>query len=244
MLVNVFCWVGDGKCKLDLFKWKLCKVQKIFYIFGSWILVRLTCLKKWYAKSKKYFCFLVINNNGQVVEGYSLDRIKMTEWIWPKSVNMTEKLTTTNVNMVNLTENITFQSCSKVNVRRCVKFRSSSNVKVCCYQFFRSNSNCFLVILIRSSELASSCVLGKGHFVLCLSFLGGLERSLAFCNLLFTPFAITSNILIGILQVVSLFYLFFEKLALILLCLLLIFCIFKTVHCCSLSQVLPALIHA
>ena len=25
-------------------------------------------------------------------EGYSLDRIKMTKWIWLKSVNMTEKL--------------------------------------------------------------------------------------------------------------------------------------------------------
>ena len=39
-------------------------------------------------------------------EGYSLDRIKMTKWIWPKSVNMTEKLTRTNINMVNMTKNI------------------------------------------------------------------------------------------------------------------------------------------
>ena len=41
-----------------------------------------------------------------IKQGYSIDRIKMTEWICPKLVNMTEKLTTTNVNMVNLTENI------------------------------------------------------------------------------------------------------------------------------------------
>ena len=37
-------------------------------------------------------------------EGYSLDQIKMTEWIWPKTVNMMEKLTTTNTIMVSLTE--------------------------------------------------------------------------------------------------------------------------------------------
>ena len=36
-----------------------------------------------------------------------------------------------------------------------VKFRSSSNVKVRHCQFFSSDSNQFLVILIRSSELAS-----------------------------------------------------------------------------------------
>ena len=36
-----------------------------------------------------------------------------------------------------------------------VKFWSSSNVKVCCCQFFQSNSNQFLVILIRSSKLAT-----------------------------------------------------------------------------------------
>ena len=38
------------------------------------------------------------------LEGYSLDRIKMTEWIWPKSVNMTENFinitTTPNITMI------------------------------------------------------------------------------------------------------------------------------------------------
>ena len=33
------------------------------------------------------------------IEESSLDRIKMTEWIWPKFVNMTEKFTTTNTNI-------------------------------------------------------------------------------------------------------------------------------------------------
>ena len=42
-------------------------------------------------------------------EGYSLDPIKMTEWIWSQLVNLTENIinitTTTNMNPVNLTEN-------------------------------------------------------------------------------------------------------------------------------------------
>ena len=44
--------------------------------------------------------------NVYLLEGYSLDQIKMTEWIWPKLVNMTKKFTTTNINMVNMTKNI------------------------------------------------------------------------------------------------------------------------------------------
>ena len=36
--------------------------------------------------------------------GYSLDWIKITKWIWPKTVNMTKKLTRTNINIVNLTK--------------------------------------------------------------------------------------------------------------------------------------------
>ena len=54
---------------------------------------------KIHIKSEKY-------TNCYQKEGYSLDQIKMTEWIWLKSVNMTKKLTKTNVNMVNLVENI------------------------------------------------------------------------------------------------------------------------------------------
>ena len=44
--------------------------------------------------------------NLEIKEGYSLDRIKMNEWIWAKLVKMTEKLTTTNIYMVNMTKNI------------------------------------------------------------------------------------------------------------------------------------------
>ena len=82
-------------------------------------------------------------------EGYSLDWIKMTEWIWPKLVNMTENLTTTNINMVNLTENI-------LNITT-----TTTSLRFVVVNFFRSNSNQFLAISIRSSELASPKL---GHF--------------------------------------------------------------------------------
>ena len=38
------------------------------------------------------------------LEEYSLARIKMTEWIWPKFLNMIKEFTPANINMVNMTE--------------------------------------------------------------------------------------------------------------------------------------------
>ena len=46
--------------------------------------------------TQKQFCYLIN------VEECSLDQIKMTEWIWMKFVNMTEKFTTTDINLVNI----------------------------------------------------------------------------------------------------------------------------------------------
>ena len=46
------------------------------------------------------FCFLfpVNEKNLLFVEGKSFDRINMAEWIWPKNLYMTEKITPTNMN--------------------------------------------------------------------------------------------------------------------------------------------------
>ena len=49
------------------------------------------------------------------IEGHSLDRIKMTEWKWLKSVNMTEKLTTTNVDMVKFVRYVGCAVCTTLN---------------------------------------------------------------------------------------------------------------------------------
>ena len=46
-------------------------------------------------------------------EECTLDRFKMTKWIWLKFFKMTEKFTLTNINMVNMTEIYIFRSCSK-----------------------------------------------------------------------------------------------------------------------------------
>ena len=91
--------------------------------------------------------FFYFQRKTKIEEGYSLDWSKMTEWIWPKLVNMIKKLTTTNVNFLNMTKSY----CSSV--------RSFSHVPILTFvgvKFFRSNSNRFLVILIWSSELASN----------------------------------------------------------------------------------------
>ena len=49
-------------------------------------------------------------------EDYSHDRIKMTKRLRPKFVNMTEKFTPMNINMMNMTKKY-IQACSMVNVR-------------------------------------------------------------------------------------------------------------------------------
>ena len=64
------------------------------------------CLCFWKISSRIKGQKYRIKRNKEKKEGYSLDRNKMTEWIWPKSVNMIKKLTTTNINMVNMTKNI------------------------------------------------------------------------------------------------------------------------------------------
>ena len=70
---------------------------------SGWVSHKHTIIKtcKYQGCNKTFYCFMALFK--YLFEGYSLDRIKMTEWIWPKLVNMTEKLTTMNVNMVNLT---------------------------------------------------------------------------------------------------------------------------------------------
>ena len=92
-------------------------------------------------------------------EGYSLDRIKITEWIWPKSffglihpfmfVIVVILIIFSIFGQIQL-----FFSPIHPLMFVVVKFWSSSNIKVHCCHFFWSNSNRFLVILIRSSELA------------------------------------------------------------------------------------------
>ena len=71
--------------------------------------------------------------------------IHLTEWIWLKLVNMTEKLTITNVNMVNMTENvITITTTTNVNgwiwpkIENIIYFRSYSTVNVRYYIFLNS----------------------------------------------------------------------------------------------------------
>ena len=54
--------------------------------------LNLFTLYKLFLKNEKMLFFTNI-------EGYSLNRNKMTKWIWPKLVNMTEKLTMTSVNL-------------------------------------------------------------------------------------------------------------------------------------------------
>ena len=78
-------------------------------------------------------------------EEYSLDQFILTEWIWPKFVNMTKKLTMTNINMVNMTEKYIFNIFFG-HVQR-LRFVGVNIFWSCSYQ----NS----VILIWSSELAS-----------------------------------------------------------------------------------------
>ena len=80
-------------------------------------------------RSKFFFKILVLFNAiiDIFYEGYLLDRIKMTESRWPKSVNMTEKLTTTYINMVNMTENIinittTMNILSEEKISECSRF--------------------------------------------------------------------------------------------------------------------------
>ena len=56
-----------------------------------------------------------ISNLSEVIEECSLDRFKMTEWIWPKYVNMTKKFTTMNLNNGEHDRKIFFfRSCSMV----------------------------------------------------------------------------------------------------------------------------------
>ena len=50
----------------------------------------------------------------KINKNYSLDRTKMTKWIWPKLVNMTEKLTTTNNSLTSLTSFIQFYSATSL----------------------------------------------------------------------------------------------------------------------------------
>ena len=106
------------------------------------------------------FLFTLLPKNWENSQDYSLDRIKMTEWIWPKLVNMTKKLTK-NVNFLNMTENIiNITATTNNNGLICPKIvgESFGHVLILTFigvKFFRSNSNQFLVILIQSSELAS-----------------------------------------------------------------------------------------
>ena len=121
-----------------------------------------------------FFCkpvFLNLNKlNVWLSEGYSLDWINMTKWIWLKLVNMTEKLTTMNVNFGTWPKiyfncilialeydshiHLYFGQVQKLMFVS-VKFRSSSDIK----GLSLSNSNRFSVILIWSSELASIILL-------------------------------------------------------------------------------------
>ena len=89
------------------------------------------------------------------IEDYSLDRIKMTKWIWPKFVNMTGKFASTNINMMNMTKKKILWSCSMVNVRRCEFFSHVPILMFVGLKIFWSYSNHNLVILIWSCELAS-----------------------------------------------------------------------------------------
>ena len=85
------------------------------------------------------------------IEGYSLDQIKMTEWIWPKLVSMTEKLTTTNINMVNMTKNI-INITTTTNINRWIyeyfsnSGRHSNNLQIFdgdTFLLYKCHSHCF-----------------------------------------------------------------------------------------------------
>ena len=57
--------------------------------------IKITLVSMWY-KNQIDELNLKLLKDDKNYEEYSLDRIKMSKWIWPKFLNMTEKLTTTN----------------------------------------------------------------------------------------------------------------------------------------------------
>ena len=86
------------KCKRILRKMCYClllRTFKCFAFYDTWItnILKVGRSSFYLCLLKKTFPIYIYKNNPFItpqIEGYSLDQIKMTEWIWPKSVNMTE----------------------------------------------------------------------------------------------------------------------------------------------------------
>ena len=80
--INYFCFANFIRDSNDRTMWPLSLVEKNCKILAI-------------ISKVLYYTWAF---NKYLYEGYSLDWIKMAEWIWPKLVNMTKKLTTMNVN--------------------------------------------------------------------------------------------------------------------------------------------------
>ena len=69
-----------------------------------------------------------------IFEGKSFDQYNMTEWMWPKNLNMTKKITPTNINLLNMTEIVWQRRTWTVEYDQNQKiklFRSYSTGQVC-----------------------------------------------------------------------------------------------------------------